>query len=209
MEESIFDPAAQIGRTDFKIVVALERLSEAFRVLLWHETKTLNLSPLQIQMLVYIQFHPGRHCKVSHLARTFNLSKPTVSEAVKTLEQKGLLERQPEPLDFRSHSLHLTRQGKQIATHSAHFADPMARALTSVPPEDKGVLLKQLLNIIAQLRQADIISVQRMCFFCRFYEKTPDGGQFCRFLKQPLTNAGLRVDCEEFQEQPAEGWLKE
>jgi DNA-binding MarR family transcriptional regulator len=201
MNESVFDPQAQISNFDFKIIAALERLSEAFRVLLWKKAKVLGISPIQIQILIFIQFHSNEKCRVSHLAREFCLTKPTVSEAVKSLQQKGFIERQTEPADHRSHTLHLTEAGKTAVARTANFANPMLGSMVNVPSTEKGILLAQLLGVLGQLQQAGIISMQRMCLSCRFYQRNNDG-HFCQFLSQFLKNQELRLDCTEFKAAP-------
>ena len=198
MNESVFDPQAQIGNPDLKIIASLERLSEGFRILLWEKAKVLGISPIQIQILVFVQFHGDEKCKVSYLAQEFCLTKSTISEAVKSLEQKGFIERQTEIMDTRSHTIHLTETGKSAVSQTAHFANPMLGSLAKIPYTEKGILLEQLLGVIGQLQQSGIISMQRMCFSCRFYQKTGEG-HFCQFLNKSLTNSELRVDCREFE----------
>jgi DNA-binding MarR family transcriptional regulator len=198
MNDSVFDTQAQIGNPDLKIIAALERLGEGFRALLWEKAKVLGISPIQIQILIFVHYHGDEKCKVSYLAREFGLTKPTVSEAVKSLEQKGFIERQTEPTDTRSHTLHLTEAGKMAVAQTAHFADPMLGSIAKISPAEKGILLKQLLGVIAQLQGSGIISLQRMCFSCRFYQKNGEG-HFCRFLNKSLGNTELRVDCGEFE----------
>lgn len=198
MHDSIFDPQAQIGNADLKIIASLERLGEGFRVLLWEKAKTLGISPIQIQILIFIQFHSDEKCKVTYLAQEFSLTKPTISEAVKSLEQKGFIERRAESLDSRSHTIHLTEVGKLAVSQTAHFANPMLGSLAKIPTSEKGILLEQLLGVIEQLQGAGIISMQRMCFSCRFYQKNGEG-HFCQFLDKSLDNSELRVDCGEFE----------
>lgn len=200
MNESVFDPQAQTGNPDLKIIASLERLGEGFRVLLWEKAKILGISPIQIQILIFVQFHGEEKCKVSYLAQEFGLTKPTISEAVKSLEQKGLVERRTEIMDTRSHTLHLTEAGKIAVSQTAGFANPMLAGIAKIPSSEKGVLLEQLLGLIGQLQQAGIITVQRMCFSCRFYQKK-DEGHFCQFLNKPLENSELRLDCGEFEAQ--------
>ncbi len=92
MEKSLFDVNEQNTNLESKIVVALERISEAFRVLLWQQSKEFGVSPIQIQLLIFIDLHQQDYCKVSYLAQEFNLTKATISDAVKSLEQKQLIE---------------------------------------------------------------------------------------------------------------------
>jgi len=201
MNKSVFDPQSQIDNSDFKIVASLERLSECFRVLLWEKAKVLGVSPIQIQILIFIHFHSDEKCKVGYLAQEFLLTKATVSEAVKLLEQKGFIERQTEKTDRRSHTLHLTEAGKGALVQTADFANPMLASLAKIPFTEKGVLLEQLLGIVGQLQEVGIISIQRMCFACRFYQRN-EMDHFCHFIDKPLKNSELRLDCAEFQQFP-------
>src|SRR5688572_14883967 len=91
MSKSDFDLISQNRSTESKIVASLERIAQAFRVLLWQESKEYALTPIQIQILIFLRFHSEEKCKVSYLAGEFNLSKPTISDTVKTLEQKQLI----------------------------------------------------------------------------------------------------------------------
>lgn len=198
MEESIFDPASQIGRLDFKIVAALERLSEAFRVLLWQEAKEHNLSPIQIQILVFVKYHPDARCKVSHLATEFNMTKATISDAVRVLEQKGLIAKETEPDDTRSYVILLTPLGEEVVRRMAGLGAPMVGSLAQLSDSQKVVLLESLLEMIFRLQKADIVSLQRMCFSCRFFENR-NTGFYCKMLQKPLERQDLRVDCAEFE----------
>ncbi len=198
MQHSVFDPNAQVDNAGLKIIAALERLSEGFRVLLWEKSKVLGISPIQIQILIFVHYHSDENCKVSFLAQEFNLSKPTVSEAVKSLEQKGMIERQTDSVDTRSHTIHLTAEGQAVVAQTEHFANPMLQGLAYVSAAEKSLLLEQLLRLIGQFQAAGIISLQRMCFSCRFYQPK-NGDHFCQFLNKTLADAALRLDCREFE----------
>ena len=197
MADSIFDPQAQAGNPDLKIIAAFERLSEGFRVLIWEKAKSLGISPIQIQILIFIQFHSDAVCKVSHLAQEFNLTKPTISEAVKALEQKGYVKRQTEKADARSHTLHLTDAGRALVAQTAQFANPMLGSLARISAAEKAVLLEQLMGIMEQLQRSGILSVQRMCFSCQHYQKR-GGIHMCQFFNKALKSSDLRVDCVEY-----------
>ena len=57
MKRHIFNPADQQLDLNSKIIAGLERISEAFKALLWEKAKILRLSPIQIQILIFIKFH--------------------------------------------------------------------------------------------------------------------------------------------------------
>jgi len=64
MKHSAFNLNGQNQKIESRIVVALERISEAFRVLLWNESKENALSPIQIQILIFVYFHSSEKCKI-------------------------------------------------------------------------------------------------------------------------------------------------
>lgn len=90
MNTSDFDLNHQNRNTESKIIASLERISQAFRVLLWQQSKEHSLSPIQVQVLIFLLHHSNEKRKVSYLADEFNMTKATISDTVKTLEQKDL-----------------------------------------------------------------------------------------------------------------------
>ena len=74
-----------------KILNGLERLSEALKALLWEKAKTLGISPIQIQILLFVSNHQTDICNVSYLAKEFNLTKATISDSVNVLLKKKYL----------------------------------------------------------------------------------------------------------------------
>ena len=125
MADSIFNPEVQNKDLTSKVVVGLERISEAFRVLLWEHAKTKGISPIQIQLLLFIQYHPPRLCNVSHLAHEFNLTKATISDAVRVLVNKGLLEKEISTKDKRAFHLITTLEGRKMIASTESFAKPI------------------------------------------------------------------------------------
>ena len=199
MSHSPFDLKNQQLSTDGKIVVALERISEAFKVLLWNESKATDLSPIQIQMLIFLRFHPQEMAKVSYLAKEFNLTKATVSDSVKTLIRKSLIEKVYDQADSRSFTMRLTQSGNDIAERSANFADAIESPVSNLSQRDKDKLLSSLLNIIGDLRNENVIALQRMCFTCSHYS-TSDKRHYCNLLNTELSNVHLRIDCQDHEE---------
>src|SRR5690606_30312997 len=141
---SSFDPKLQILHTESKIIVALERISEAFRVLLWQESKESALSPIQLQMLIFLIFHEQEKCKISYLAREFNMTKATVSDSVRMLLEKKLVEKIPDPSDARSFALQLTQEGEKRAQKATGFAGAIEQPLRALSRDTKSLLLDSL-----------------------------------------------------------------
>lgn len=196
--KSSFDLNRQNKNTESKIVVALERISEAFRVLLWNESKENSLSPIQIQILIFIHFHTSEKCKVGYLADEFNMTKATISDSVRVLLAKELVIKETDPIDTRSYTLSLTTKGKQIAEKASFFASTIEKPIGKLSEEQKTVILNGLLQMIYDLNKAGIITIQRMCFTCSFYN-AENGIHYCNLLKTKLAESEIRVDCPEHE----------
>ncbi len=198
MKKSDFDLNHQNQNTESKIIAALERISQAFRVLLWQESKEFSLSPIQVQVLVFLLHHSEKKRKVSYLADEFNMTKATISDTIKTLEQKNLITKEYEPHDTRSYIIHLSEKGKQIAEQTALFTREIQPPIDALNTNDKENLLLSLIDIIHHLNKTGIITLQRMCFTCSHYRKNyKETAHFCQLLDQKLTHTELRVDCPE------------
>jgi DNA-binding MarR family transcriptional regulator len=198
MQTSVFDISGQGQQTESKIVVALERISQAFRVLLWEESKEFSLSPIQIQILIFLHFHSEEKRKVGYLAKEFNLTKPTISDSVKLLELKKFVLKTVSGTDGRSYTLQLTPEGEKIVQKTMSFASAIEQPVQHLSAQQKEALLSGLLQVIHQLQQAGIISLQRMCFSCRHYGRQ-EGGHYCHLMEKPLKDAELRIDCPEHE----------
>lgn len=200
MEQSDFDLQHQNQSTESRIVAALEKISQAFRVLLWQESREFSLSPIQVQVLIFLLYHSEEKRKVSYLADEFNMTKATISDTVKALAQKGLIKKAYEPHDTRSYVMHLTETGREIAKKTALFTRELHAPIDQLHADDKENLLLSLLNIIRHLNRAGVITVQRMCMTCAYYRSSGKGQKhFCTLLNQKLEVKDLRIDCPEYE----------
>lgn len=203
MDGSHFDLVFQNQNLDSKIAIALERISQAFRVLLWQESKNFSLSPIQVQVLIFLLHHSEKKRKVSYLAKEFNLTKATISDTVKALEQKKLISKEYEEADTRSYIINLTEKGEHVAGKASLFMREIHTPIDKLHPCDKENLLLSLFSIINHLNQSGVITIQRMCFNCVHYQSHWKGQKhFCKLLNKILQTTDLRVDCPEHQAIP-------
>ncbi|WP_296386594.1 MarR family transcriptional regulator [Winogradskyella sp.] len=195
---SDFNPKYQIDNITSKIVAGLERISEAYKVLLWEKAKLLSLSPIQIQILIFVKYHKQDLCNVSHLAKEFNITKPTVSDAIRVLLKKELIIKTFPSTDSRSYAVQLSVSGKKIVEEIEHFADPIKQQINALSTQEQNNLFKPIYELIYKLNQAEILTVQRTCLGCRFYDKK-NTKPYCNLLEKELKDTDIRIDCEEFQ----------
>jgi DNA-binding MarR family transcriptional regulator len=198
MINSPFDLNHQRLSTDGKIVAVLERISEAFKVMLWDQSKVSGLSPIQIQMLIFLRFHSKKLGRVSYLAKEFNLTKATVSDSIKVLFRKELIEKVQDPMDSRSFTILLTPLGRVVAENSANFTDVIESPISNLKETEKEILLHSLLSITKDLQKRNVLVLQRMCLSCSYHS---DEGQehHCSLLNIQLSTTQLRVDCEDYK----------
>jgi len=198
IRNSSFDLERQNREVESRIVVALERISEAFRVLLWKESKVNTLSSIQIQILIFLRFHSREKSRISYLAKEFNMTKATVSESVKGLLMKSLVKKQPDVSDTRSYTLSLTEAGEQTASNVSAFSSFIEQPISQLDPAQKDAMLGGLLKLIHDLNRMGIITVQRMCYTCAYY-RSDNGSHYCRLLQAALFDRDIRLDCPEHQ----------
>jgi DNA-binding MarR family transcriptional regulator len=198
MKKSAFDLEHQSSSIESKIIASLERVSQAFRVLLWNESKEFSLTPIQVQVLIFLLHHSDEKRKVSYLAQEFNMTKATISDTIKTLEQKELIRKEYNQQDTRSYLIQLTQKGKVTAEQTSLFAKEIQVPIEKLCSADKENLLLSLFDIIHHLNKSGIITIQRMCFTCHFYTSDKSKNtHYCALLNAPLSDSDLRIDCSE------------
>ncbi len=197
MENSAFNPREQEIDLSSKIVVGLERISEVFKILLWEKAKMVGLSPIQIQILIFIAFHKQELSNVSHLAKEFNVTKPTISDAIKVLEKKGIIEKDYSSADNRSYNISLSQSGQELVSQVNDFANPLKTHFKDFNQKTLENLFGTLSELIFKLNQNGILTVQRTCFGCSFYDRNEER-DYCNLLEKELYSSDIRLDCPEF-----------
>jgi len=176
------------------IATGIERLSTVFRAALWEEAKHCGLSPLQVQILLFIAAHASALNNVSHLAKEFAVTKATISDAVRVMLEKKLLKKQSSD-DARVFSLTLTASGHKQVQKLGALSQYFDEALTDIPAGERKKIWEGLLLLMGHLLKTSIIPL-RMCLSCQHYRKRK-GAAYCHLLQQPLQLEDIRLDCPE------------
>ncbi|MBD0400932.1 MarR family winged helix-turn-helix transcriptional regulator [Flammeovirga sp. EKP202] len=183
-----------------KILGGLERLSEALKALLWEKAKTFGISPIQIQILLFVSNHKREICNVSYLAKEFNVTKATISDAVRILLKKEYLEKDHSPTDNRRYNLFITSSGKELVGQLEGYADVFNKELSSFTDQELANIFDTLSKLIFQLNQKGVIQVQRTCYNCKYYSGDKKEDHYCNLLKSKLSGKEIQIDCDEFEE---------
>lgn len=115
------------------------------------------VTPAQVTFLDWIADRPG--CGVQDIANGLNLTPPTVSVGIRKLEDSGLVERQPNPIDKRSVQFFLTERGRSLQekiriAHRRKFQRILA-GLSSAEQETLIQLLQRALQY-AEISQSKV-----------------------------------------------------
>lgn len=194
--KSPFDLKIQNSKLDAKIVAALERISEAFRVLLWEKSKILKLSPIQIQILIFLKNHELKYCTINSLANEFNMTAATISDAVRVLREKGLIIKSRSKNDKRVFYLKITSKGERVVEENSNFIQSLLDSIGILGEKEKEELFSSLIKIISNLNQKNVVLTERMCFTCSYLQKE-NGSFYCELLQLKLNFKDLRIDCPE------------
>lgn len=192
-----------MNNIESKILNGLERLSETLKSLLWEQAKIHGISPIQIQIILFVSNHRNKLSNVSYLAKEFNVSKATISDAVKILLKKELLEKDYSPTDNRRYNLTITSKGTTMVSQLSTYAMPLTEELSSFGKTELHEIFQTISKLIYQLNQRGIIQVQRTCYNCKYYSGNRKSKHFCNLLESQLKKHEIRLDCQEFEELPA------
>ncbi len=77
------------------------------------ELRPLELTSAEGNILLHL-LTQGEPMAQEQLVEQLDVSKPAVSRALDSLEQKGYVTRQPDPYDKRAHRIHLTARALEI-----------------------------------------------------------------------------------------------
>lgn len=196
MDRSPFNPDEQNSSNDMLLMAATERVSEAVRVMLWEQAKDYGLSPIQLRVLLFLESHHEDMATGTYLSREFNVTKATMSDVVKVLIEKKLVQKKENATDVRSQVLKLTAAGKKMAAATGQFAGKLLPYIESLDAKQKLMLKEVLLGMIFHLYKEGVVNTQRMCYNCVHYS-LQQGRPFCALLQIPLVKETLRMDCPE------------
>lgn len=181
---------------DRKFLAAVERLGRALRVARQQIATSHEISVLQMQILEHLA--DGQPRRVGDIAAELDVTQPTVSDALTSLEDKRVVARRRASVDGRVVEITLTGSGTTLAATIASELEPLVVGPRSTSELDEAQALHVLLDEITRLQEQGVISVNRSCLTCTHYAAPSTGGAgHCLLLDRPLQDRDLRVDCPE------------
>lgn len=140
------DPAKKLlfARPGFLI----RRLHQIHVTMFLEEFKSENVTPVQYGLLTAVAALPG--LDQTALGQEVGLDRTTTADVVKRLEERGLLERHPNPADRRTRHVQLTAEGHELVT--ALYGDMMRAQERLLEPlrEAERIMLMDMLRRLVE-----------------------------------------------------------
>jgi DNA-binding MarR family transcriptional regulator len=188
------DPASKTLLTGFS------RIAMALRSKAWKEASLRGLTPTQGQILTFLSTRED--ARLTDVAKALAISAPTASDAVATLERKGLLRKQISRTDPRAISLRLTATGRREVHRSAAGTNFLQRAIESLSAVEQEALLILLIKLLNSMHQNGEAGSTAMCITCVHFQAFVTIGaenpHRCSAYNSDLGNTALRLDCPRY-----------
>ena len=155
------------------------------------------LLPVQWEVLRYLARANRFSRTPAALTAYLGLTKGTVSQTLKALEARGLVQKRVDPRDRRSKRLSLSRAARRLL-----IEDPLAETvaatgrLTGPQREQLARALESILSSRLEARQRQPFG---QCRDCRYFARQHAGGapHYCLLLKEPLAPEESSAICHE------------
>jgi DNA-binding MarR family transcriptional regulator len=199
MSEGIYGDQAT-GR----ITHSLLRLSTAMRSEAWSWAEQVGLTPTQGEILVLLM-QRKESLRLGEIARETALTAATTSDAVSTLESKGLVEKRRALDDGRALAVRLTARGRTAARKALQWPGFLSVAVNILNGGEQAAFYRSLVKVIRDLEIKETIPLHRMCLTCAHFEPgrtsaRKQANHHCDLLKIQYDDTGVRLDCSFYEE---------
>lgn len=193
-----------ITKLDKNIVAVIDKLTDIRRSILWGLAQSNGLTPLQIQIVQYID-RCNKYTSITALdiAREFFITKATVSVAIQALIKKGIVRKHADANDRRKQHLMLTKKGKLLVQKISAQVPTFAQHLEHLDQNDKKIAYRVLLHFVQLLQQHGVIDYVRMCMRCQNCVQESNGIFKCMLTGRSFEYEGIQIDCCRFASKQA------
>ncbi len=171
----------------------------------WDWAEGAGLTPTQGEILVLLLQRKGP-MRLGEIARETQLTAATTSDAVSTLETKGLVEKRRALDDGRALAVRLSARGRTAAKKALQWPEFLTKAVGKLGADEQGTLYRALLKTLRELQVAGVTPPQRMCLTCAHFQPGKQSKKtmhYCAALDLSMADSDLRLDCSVQEEADA------
>ena len=181
--------------SDIEVNDVLERLCNLLRMETRAFGQKYGLQPVQIDALTYLTQCNRYSNTPQAVVEYLGLTKGTVSQSLKVLEQKGLLRRQPDKQDKRVVHLTPTAKGKKLIENAIADKSLAPALANSTQITELASVLRSTLRKVQQMNKRKAFAA---CHTCRFNEHNKKG-YVCGLTHEPLSAQDIQLICREHE----------
>ena len=156
------------------------------------------LQPVQMEALTYLTQCNRYSNTPQAVAEYLGLTKGTVSQSLKVLEQKGFLRKEADHEDKRIVRLAPTAKGSNLV-NKALLTRSLEPALARTDSIKIAELTSALRSILRGMQQINGRKAFGACHTCRFNEDHEKKGYVCGLTREPLSVQDIQLICREHQ----------
>ncbi|MEE3719707.1 MarR family winged helix-turn-helix transcriptional regulator [Tumidithrix elongata RA019] len=185
--------------TEQRILIGLSKIGIALKSQSWQDAGQHGLSPTQAQILSLLQAKGTNGMRLSAVADGLAVTAATASDAVRVLDEKGLVQKTRSPEDGRAIAITLTPKGQKLATQTSCWSDLLLGAVGEMSELEQTIFMRGLIKMIRKLQEAGQIPIAKMCVTCRFFQPNryphSDRPHYCGLVDAPFGDRNLRLEC--------------
>lgn len=176
----------------------IERLGSLLRADARKTGADSGLQPVQVEAMHFLSVCNRYSDTPMAVTDYLGLTKGTVSQTLKVLEKKGLIEKASDPDDKRVTHLKVTEEGQRVLSTMIPSA-LFRKACEQLTDNSQERLAGDLNALLVTLQQLNGMKSFGVCGGCRFNEKKEDGAYFCQLTKEPLSATDVTLICREHE----------
>lgn len=177
----------------------IERLSNLLRSESRSQGQDLGLQPVQHEALHYISRCNRYSDTPQGVTEYLGLTKGTVSQTLKVLESRGLIEKRKDNTDKRITHLKLTPEGNSYLTSTTPPED-FLKAAELLGPARSATLNELLCELLKKYQTLQGREGFGICKQCRFNQRR-EGEFYCGLTQEALGKEDIELLCREFTEK--------
>jgi DNA-binding MarR family transcriptional regulator len=175
----------------------IERLGNLVRADVRATCHTYGVRPVQLEALSFLTQCNRYSDTPQAVAEFLGLTKGTVSQTLKVLEEKGLLRKQGDANDKRLVHLKPTAKGRRLVERAVP-AESLTLGIEKLSMSERQATVEALRILLRLVQKANDLKTFAPCHTCRFNQKR-EGDYLCELTQEPLAERDVTLLCREHQ----------
>ncbi len=181
-----------------KIYNLVERLGELLKVGVRQALTPIGLQPVQLEVLNYLSSCNKYSDTPMAVTEYLGQTKGTVSQTIKTLENKGMVIKVADKSDKRISHIAMTNLGNKVLEDNLPTR-MFNNACNALPDDKKENIELALTELLTAIIKSNEIKTFGACHTCRYNRKIDNGGYYCDLVKEPLSDTEILLICKEHE----------